>query len=149
MATEVLLMESVPELGNEGDVVRVADGYARNYLLPRKLAAPVNPATQRRLAKLITEREAVRKQELQTAQELANRLANATCTIPMKTSGDQNLYGSVGVAEIVAALQAQDLSIDKGQIELAAPFKQLGVYPVAVRLHRDVQATVKVWIIEE
>lgn len=149
MATEVLLMATVPDLGTEGDVVTVHNGYARNYLLPRKLAAPVTAGMRRHLAKLVQTRDAARKQELQGAQELANRLANAACSIPMKASSDKKLYGSVTVADIVAALQAQDLTVDKSQILLDAPIKQLGIFPVPVRLHSEVQTTVKVWVVEE
>lgn len=149
MATEVLLMATVTDLGTEGDVVRVHEGYARNYLLPRKLAAPVTPGMRRRLAKLVEGREATRKRDLQGAQELANRLANVSCTIPMKASSDQKLYGSVTVADIVAALKAQDITLDKAQLQLEAPIKQLGIFPIPVRLHSEVQTTVKVWVVEE
>ena len=85
MATEVLLMADAKELGGEGDVVTVADGYARNYLLPRKLAAPVTDGTRRRLAKLQKEREAERQQAIEEAKIVAEKLDGLSCTIAVKT----------------------------------------------------------------
>lgn len=149
MATEVLLMADVADLGTAGDVVRVHDGYARNYLMPRKLAAPVTEGMRRQLVKLQERRVAQGKQELQLAQELANRLASASCTIPMKASSDQKLYGSVSAGDIAAVLKGQDLDVDKAQILLEAPIKELGVFSVPVKLHNEVQATLKVWVVEE
>lgn len=149
MATEVLLMSDVANLGAEGDVVQVADGYARNYLLPKSLAAPVNEATRRRLEKLRKEREAELKARLQGALEAAKRLENVSCTIPVKTGEDEKLYGSVGVEDIAEALQKQGVELDKHLLQLEKPIKELGVFDIPVKLHPDVDVAVKVWIVEE
>ena len=149
MATEVLLMADVKDLGKEGEVVNVADGYARNYLVPKHLAAPVTEATRRRLAKIQREREESLKEQLASAQELANRIVSLSCTIPARTSDEQNLYGSVSETEIAAAMKDQGVEIDRDCIKLEEHIKTLGVYEVPVVLHPDVETTVKVWVVEE
>ena len=106
-------MADVKDLGAEGDVVTVADGYARNYLFPKSLGAPVTEATRRKLAKIQAEREAERQALLKRAQEAAARLEGASCTIPVKTGEDDKLYGSVTAANIADALKAQGLEVDK------------------------------------
>ncbi len=149
MATEVFLMADVPDLGTEGDVVTVADGYARNYLLPQKLAAPVTEATRRQFAKIKQEREAARAAALADAKKRAARLEGVSCTIAVKTVEEGKLYGSVGVADIETALKEQGVELNRHELELDAPFKELGVFDVPVRLHANVRASVKVWIVEE
>ena len=149
MATEVLLMVDVEDLGSEGDVVKVADGYARNYLLPKKLAAPVTEATRRRLAKLQQERETKRRLALEEARQMANRLEGVSCTLAVKTSEDGKLYGSVTPADIADALAQQGVKLDRHVFVLEGPVKELGVFDVPVRLHPEVETTVKVWVVEE
>lgn len=149
MATEVLLMGDVKDLGSEGDVVKVADGYARNYLLPSKLAAPVTEATKRRLVKVRRDREAATVAEQASARALAAKLADTSCTIAVKVGGDGKLYGSVTPGDIEEQLKSQGIEIDKHQIELEQPIKELGVFDVKIRLHPDVESSVKVWIVEE
>ncbi len=149
MDIEVLLMKDVPDLGQEGQVVRVKPGYARNYLLPRDLAAPVTEATRRRLAKMREERAADDAQRLQGARDLAGRLAAASVTIAVKTGEGEQMYGSVSAADIAENLKTQGIEIDRHQLELEHPLKELGVFDVPVRIHPDVEAAVKVWIVEE
>lgn len=149
MGTEVLLMADVKDLGAEGEVVTVADGYARNYLFPRSLGAPVTEATRRRLAKMRAEREAEQKAALEGAREAAARLEGVSCTIAVKTGEDDRLYGSVTAANIVDALKAQGIEIDKHSLALEHPIKDLGVFDIPVRLHPEVETTVKVWVVEE
>lgn len=149
MVTEVLLMTDVVDVGAEGAVVRVADGFARNYLFPNDLAAPVTEATRRRLEKKRRESEALRKVQLEEAKQLAARLAGVSCTIPSKTSEGEKLYGSVTVAEILKSLSAQGITLDASCVKLEKPIKELGVFQVDVKLHPDVMTTVKVWVVEE
>lgn len=148
MDKEFLLMANVADLGAEGDVVKVSEGYARNYLLPKKLAAPVTPATRKRLEKIQKVREISRKAELEAARALAEKLAKVSCTITMKAK-DEKLYGSVSVNDIAAALKAGGVEVDKSIILLAEPIKELGVFEVKVKLHADVEASIKVWVVEE
>lgn len=149
MSTEILLMRDVSELGSEGDVVTVADGYARNFLFPRKLAAPVTEATRRRLAKLRREREEDLKARLEGCRRLADRLAGISCTIAVKAGEDEKLYGSVTAADIVDSLKQQGVEIDRHAVALEHPLKELGVFDVKINLHPQVEATVKVWVVEE
>ena len=143
------MMADVKDLGAEGEVVTVADGYARNYLFPRSLGAPVTEATRRRLAKMRAEREAEQKAALEGAREAAARLEGVSCTIAVKTGEDDRLYGSVTAANIVDALKAQGIEIDKHSLALEHPIKDLGVFDIPVRLHPEVETTVKVWVVEE
>ncbi len=149
MSTEVLLLDNVPNLGGEGELVTVTDGYARNYLLPRDLAAPANAATHRRLAKLQLQREAARKEKLADAAKLARSLGNVSVTIKARTSSGEKLYGSVTEQEIATALKEQNIDVDKSAIVLETPLKELGVYNVKLQLHDDVDATIKVWVVED
>ena len=150
MATEVFLMADVADLGVEGDVVTVADGYARNYLIPKQLGAPVTAATQRRLAKIQREREEARAAAVVEAEALSKKLAGISVTIPVKTvEGEEKLYGSVGEVEIAEALKVLGIEIDRHLIVLDEHIKELGVFDVAIKLQPEVEATVKVWIVEE
>ena len=149
MATEVLLITDVKDLGVEGDVVTVADGFARNYLLPQKLAAPVTEETRRKLAKTKVEREKKREAARATAAVKAAELAKVSVTITVKTGGEDKMYGSVSAVDIVKALAQQGVELDKQALELDKPIKELGVFDVKVNLHPDVAATVKVWVVEE
>ena len=149
MAIEVLLMGDVPDVGQEGDVVRVAEGYARNFLFRKSLAAPVTEATRRKLAKLRAEREVALKLQLGAAQSLKDKLASISVTLTVKTTEGDKLYGSVTGADVAEALKKQGVEIDKHSVQLDEPIRTLGVFSVNVKLHADVIAPVKVWIVEE
>jgi len=149
MAKELILMADVADLGAEGDVVTVADGYARNYLLPQKLAAPVTDATRRRLAKIRVQRESEQKLQLNAARELAAGLQKVSVTIPAKAGENEKLYGSVTTAEIAEALEKQGVKLDRHCLVLDAPIRSLGVFEVKVKLHAEVEAAIKVWVVEE
>lgn len=149
MATEILLMTDVKDLGSEGDVVTVSDGYARNYLLPREMAAPVTEATRRRLAKKQAEREERLKKEKKSALDRAKKIESVSCTISVKTGEDDKLFGSVTSASIAEALSAQGIEIDRHSLALDQPLKELGVFDVPVKLHPEVESSVKVWVVEE
>jgi large subunit ribosomal protein L9 len=146
---EVLLTADVKDLGQVGALVRVAEGYARNYLFPRKLAAPVTDATRRRLVKLQREAEERRKLQADEARALAEKLAAVSVTIPMKAGEGEKLFGSVTAAMVAEALAAQGFAVDKHAVLLEEPLRELGVFEVKVRLHHEVEATVKVWVVEE
>ncbi len=142
-------MSDVSGLGSEGDVVKVKDGYARNYLLPRKLAAPVTEATRRQLEKRRKERDAQMAGQRATAVALKERIEQTSCTISVKTGAEGKLFGSVTAQDVVATLQVQGIDLDKHQLELAEPIRETGVFSVTAKLHPQVQATVKVWVVEE
>lgn len=149
MAIEILLMSDVEGLGTEGQVVRVAEGYARNYLIPRKLGAPVTDATRRRLAKIQQAREATRKEEVEKARTTAAAIEKGSYTITVKVGEGEKLFGSVTTADISKALESQGFKIDKHAIILDAQIKELGVYEVKVKVHPQVESLIKVWVVQE
>ncbi len=150
MATEILLLSDIPDLGQAGDVVKVADGYARNYLLPKDLAAPVSQLALRRLAKLRKEREEVNRIQLAEAKDKAAKMAHTSVTIRAKTVDGTRLYGSVTAADIAAALESgNQVTVDKTQITLPEPLKEIGTFDVTVTLCPEVTSSIKVWIVEE
>ena len=149
MSKEVLLMTEVPNLGAEGAVVRVADGYARNYLFPRKLAAPVTDVTRRKLEKMRRQREAAQKEDIEAARKVAEQLKTASVTLSVKVHEGTKLYGSITAVEIAAALDKQGITLDRRTIQLAEPIRELGVFDVKVSLSPEVESTLKVWVVEE
>jgi large subunit ribosomal protein L9 len=149
MAKEVILMADVKNLGLEGDVVSVSEGYARNYLFPGKLAASVTEVTRRRLSKIRVQRDEARKMQLDRAREMSGRLAKVSCTIPVKAAENEKLYGSVTPAEIAEALKKQGIELDKHCLDLETPIKSLGIFDVKVKLHPEVETSIKVWVVEE
>ena len=144
-----MLMADVPGLGIEGDVVKVADGYARNYLLPRKLAAPITDMARRQLDKRRAERASRLLRERDDAVAMIAALQQVSLTLPMKAGPDGKLYGSVTTADLAAALAAQKLAVDRRHIVLDKPLRELGVFEVPIRLHPEAQTTLKVWVVEE
>ncbi len=149
MALEVILMRDVPGLGAQSDVVRVAEGYARNYLFPQQLAEPVTPAARRRIEKARQAREAAEAASLEAAKALAAKIEALSVNVAVKAGGDGKLFGSVTAADVLAALRAQGVELEKHQIEMSGPIKDLGVQSVSVKLHPRVSATLKVWVVEE
>ena len=146
---EVILREHVDNLGRRGDVVKVASGYARNYLLPRKLALAVNEANKRQIERERKNAEVRELEEKTQAEAFAARLAEAEISIARRVGEHDALYGSVTSADIAAALAAKGFEIDKRKISLAEPIKALGEVTVPVKIHRDVTAQVKVNVVAE
>ena len=146
---EVILREHVDHLGKRGEVVKVADGYARNYLLPRKLALVVTEANQRQIEREREKFEAREAEEKKVAEAVAARLSNADITIARKVGETEALYGSVTSSDIADALAAKGFEVDRRKLQLADPIKQLGEFDVPVKLHRDVTTTVNVRVVAE
>ena len=147
MAIEVILKEHVEHLGRRGEVVKVAPGYARNYLLPRKLALAVTEENKRQIARERVKAEAKDAEELQAAQALANRIEAVELAIARRVGEHQTLYGSVTSSDLAEALAQRQLEIDRRKIHLPDALKSLGDYQVPVKLHRDVTAQLKVKIV--
>jgi large subunit ribosomal protein L9 len=143
---EVILREHVEHVGRRGEIVNVADGYARNYLLPRKLALAVNENNKRQIERERKSADLREAEERGVAEALGARLAEIECVISRRVGENDTLYGSVTSADIAAGLAEQKFEIDKRKIHLTEPIKQLGEFLVPVKLHRDVigQAKVKV-----
>jgi len=146
---EVILREHVDNLGQRGDVVKVAAGYARNYLLPRKLALTVTEANRKQIARERKVADAREAEERQTAEAFASRLAQVELVIARRVGETGALYGSVTSADLAEALAAKGLEVDRRKIQLDEPIKQLGDMTVAVKLHRDVASSVKVSVVKE
>jgi large subunit ribosomal protein L9 len=146
---EVILREHVENLGRRGDVVKVADGYARNYLLPRRLALTVTDSNKRQIDRERRIAEAREAEERQTAEAVATRLSQTELVIARRVGETEALYGSVTAADIAEGLAAKGLEIERRRIHLAEPIKQLGEFTVPVRLHRDVTADVKVVVVKD
>ncbi len=143
--TEVILTHNIVGLGAESDQVRVAAGYARNYLYPQGLAIPVTSANKRRLEALRQRRAEREAHELNTMTELAKSLSKLTCLITVKTGEDGKMFGTVTAGMIADQLKTQfDVSLDKRKIHLEHPIRALGDHDVELRLHHDVNSALKV-----
>ena len=145
MKTEVILIKHIVGLGSESDQVRVAAGYARNYLLPQGFAVPVNAANKRRLEVLKQRRAEREAHDLNSMTELAKSLGKMTLTLAVKTGEDGKMFGSVTSGTIADELKKQfEIELDKRKVHLEKPIKTLGEHEVEMRLHHDVKTTLKV-----
>lgn len=146
---KVILRENISQLGHLGDVVDVADGYARNYLLPKGLALPATLKNMKLLERDRKIEETDRLKEKEKAEEIASRLQKVSLTIRKKAGEQDVLFGSVTPAEIAEALKQEGLEIDRRKIIIEEPIKRLGLYSVKIKLHSEVVGEVKVWVVEE
>ena len=146
---EVILREHVDTLGRRGDVVKVAAGYARNYLLPKKLALPVTEASKRQIEREREKAEARDAEERAGAEALAQRVSGMDISIARRVGENNTMYGSVTSGDIAQALKAKGFDIDKRKITLPDAIKALGEHTVPVKVHRDVTAEVKVKVVAE
>lgn len=146
---EVLLKESVENLGRRGEVVTVADGYARNYLLPRKLALPVTKSNQRQVEFAQAAAAAIEAEEQKAAEIVATRIGALECVIARRVGETDTLYGSVTSADIAEYMATQKVEIDRRKIQLADPIKELGESTVAIKLHRNVTAQLTVRVVKD
>ena len=146
---EVILREDIDKVGNRGQVVKVAPGYARNFLLPRKLAVAATEANKKIVEQ---ERQAHLRREARAqtdAQDLAKLMASVEITIAQKAGENDQLFGSVTAADIAAALEKQGYTIERKKIHLEEAIKTLGDFKAAVRLHREVSIEIPVHVIRE
>jgi large subunit ribosomal protein L9 len=144
---KVILQRELPSLGSVGEVVTVKDGYARNYLIPQKIAIPADTRNIRQLEhmkRLVAAKQARQKRE---AEELAKKLESASCTIQMVVGEQDKLFGSVTSKDIEEALAREGLQVSRKKIVLEEPIKKLGVFMVDVKLHPQVTAKLKVWVV--
>ena len=144
---EVILKEDVANLGHRGDVVKVADGYGRNFLLPRKLALQAtlaNKAVIEQMKASAARRSATEKAQ---AEELVAKLAPVVLSFTRKSGENGQLFGSVTSADIAGGLETKGFEVDRRKIQLSDPLKRLGEYTVAVKLHREVTAHIKVQVV--
>jgi len=145
---KLLLIKEVENLGKPGDLVNVSAGYARNYLLPRNLAAPPTGDALRRVE--AEKRRQVREEEKKEkdADALAKVLENCSINISAKAGEGGHLFGSVTASDVAQALAAEGKSVDADALRLERPIKELGIYDIPVVIHGELRATVKVWVVE-
>ena len=148
MAVELILIDKVSHLGDIGDVVKVAEGYARNYLIPKGLASKATPGVLRQLEVKKKKRREDYEREITECEKRAEELSKQSITIPMQTGDDDKLYGSVTSQQILDALKEMNIDIDRKQVVLPEPIRELGVYSVDIHLHREVTASIKVWVVK-
>ena len=146
---EVILRETIDNLGRRGEVVDVKNGYARNYLLPQKLALLVTDTNRRQVEREREAAEAREAEERQAAAGLAERLQSVECVITRRVGETSTLYGSVTSADIAEFYESRQLSVDKRKIQLKEPIKELGDFSIAIRLHPDVVAEVTVKVLKD
>ena len=146
---EVILREHVDNLGRRGDLVKVADGYARNYLLPRKLALLATQGNKKQIERERVKFDAKELEEKNVAEAVADRLKNVDIEIARRVGETEALYGSVTTSDIADVLVAKGFDIDKRKLQLADAIKKLGEYAVPVKLHRDVTANIRVRVVAE
>jgi len=145
----VILRENIENLGHTGDVVKVSDGYARNFLIPKRL---VLPADEKNLSTLNHQKkilEKKRQKEKSSAETIAQKLAEHSCTIARKVGDGEKLFGSVSNSDIAEELKKAGFDISKRAVMLSEPIRTLGVHQVKVKLLPDVQPTVKVWVVKQ
>ena len=147
MNEKLILLEDVDVLGKAGDTVSVALGYARNFLLPRKMALRTSKGATRQLQSRMVKIEAQRQERLEQANVLKAKIAETEVTIPMNAGEDDKLYGSVTSHAVADALKNAGVEVDSHKIHLDKPIKELGSFEVSVKLHPEVTATLKVWIV--
>lgn len=146
---EVILRDHVEHLGNRGEIVKVADGYARNYLLPRKLALPATEGNKKRVERERRQFEAAEAEQRSAAEAIASRLTAIDIAIARRVGDNDTLYGSVTNADIAETLKEKGFDIDRRKILLPDPLKALGEVTVPVKLHRDVTAQLRVQVVRE
>ena len=146
---EVILRHAVENLGKPGDVVKVKNGYARNYLLPHNLAYEATPGNLKRIQQERERLEAAENQRRGSAQEVATKLEQVSLTFSARVGEEGKLFGSVTATDIAQQLEQQGFHVEKRQIDLHEPIKSLGVYRVPIRLHADVKPEIRVWVIKQ
>lgn len=146
---KIVLKQEIEKLGKEGDILEVANGYARNFLIPRNMAAV---ATAKNVKMLEQEKEGEkrkREKEKREIELLAEKIEKISCTLSRQAGEDEKLFGSVTTGHIASALKKEGVEIDKKYIELKTPIKKLGVYTVPLKLSQDVKSKVKVWVVKK
>ncbi len=145
---KVILKNDVVGLGCSGEIKLVKDGYARNYLLPQQLALLASESNLKTIEMQQKKLQAKELSEFKKAQEFAVRLENLSVTITVEVNEEGRLYGSLTAPDIAKAISAEGIDIDKKSIILNAPLKELGIYDISVKLHPQVSAKVKIWIVK-
>ncbi len=146
---KVILTQTIDRLGKIGDIVNVKDGYARNYLFPKNVAKEATAGNMKILDSLKKKQALEDAKKLDEAKALSGKIAALSITISAKAGEEEKLFGTVTTEMISAALGSENIVIDKKDIVLDEPIKKLGVYQVGVKVHPEVKASLRVWIVKE
>ncbi|MGD9897600.1 MAG: 50S ribosomal protein L9 [Calditrichaceae bacterium] len=146
---KIILREDYKGVGKAGEMVVVKDGFARNYLLPKGVAYIANKENVNRYENELRQLNLLQSKAKKASEELAHKLENVSCTITVQVGEEDKMFGSVTSQNIADALTTQGYEIDKRKILLEEPIKSLGIYSVPIKLHSEVEATVKVWVVKE
>lgn len=145
---KVILIDDVERLGKTGDVVAVKDGYARNFLIPKEKAKEATPQNMKMLEALKKKKDEDEKKSIEEFKALADRISSISLTLSAKVGEEEKLYGSVTADAISKALGEEGIVIDKKDIILDEPIKKLGIYQVAVKVHPEVKANLRIWVVK-
>lgn len=143
---DVLLTENVVSLGKTGQVVKVKDGYARNFLIPQQKACVVTAANIKYIEQMEKKKKSSEEAQKKEANVLAEKLAKASCTVAVEVNDQEKLYGSINESDIAKALEVEGFSIDKKNIMIENPIEELGIFEIPVQLHADVTAKLRLWV---
>jgi len=146
---KVILIQDIDKVGKVGEVADVKDGYARNFLFPRKLAIEAIDSNLKLMEAIKKRHKQKLAKEKSLIEELATKIGNMSCTIPMAAGEEDKLFGSVTSVHIVEALSIEGINIDKRQVHLDEPIRKLGVYQVEIKLHPEVTTSLKVWVVKK
>jgi len=146
---KVILIEDVKNVGSMGDIIDIKDGFARNFLFPKNLAKTAVGSNLKIIDSIKKKKLVVAAKEKKEAEEIVAKLAALSCTISMEAGEDDKLFGSVTSQDISKAFELEGLNVEKRKIILEEPIKKLGVYNIAVKLHPEVTAEVKVWVVKK
>ena len=146
---QVILRKDIKGLGKVGSCAKVKDGYARNYLLPKKFAFVASDGNLKRVQNEIAKTQTRKEKELDKLRQLAEKLRSVSCTVVSQAIDEKKLYGSIGKEDIKSAMETEGFNIEMKSIVLDEPIKELGVYDITISLQQDIQTQIKVWVVKK
>jgi len=146
---KIILKENVEKLGDKNEIVDVKDGYARNYLFPKNWALKATKSNVNVIEELDRVKEKKEKSVIRTAQKLADKLKNISITVSTEAGEDEKIFGSVTTQQIAELLDEKGFKIDKHQIIIETPIKNLGVFNISIKIHKEITAEVKLWVVKK
>ncbi len=146
---KIILKENIEKLGDKNEIVDVKDGYARNYLFPKNLALKATKSNVNVIKELDRVKEKKEKSVIRTAQKLADKLKNISITVSTEAGEDEKIFGSVTTQQIAELLDEKGFKIDKHQIIIETPIKNLGVFNISIKIHKEITAEVKLWVVKK
>lgn len=143
---EIILRKDVDKIGKSGEVIKVKEGFARNFLLPRGLAFVATNQNLKRLEQERQQRQVLAEKEKKQAEELAKKLSGVSCTVAVDVNENEKMYGSVTAADIVKSLEVESFKIDKNAILLEKPIEELGIFEIEIKIHPEIKTKVRLWV---